>query len=139
MNCMFNKTRGQVTLVGHSFNLLRPRPFFNLILRKEQKRLSLTSCTLGFRLTSGEFSTEDSLCGNKNSISACSSSAHATKHNIRTVSPTSREALSVCVGVLGRGSELGSSVRGRGGVATKTGVAGVSDWSALVGVAQGEP
>lgn len=34
---------------------------------------------------------------------------------------------------------LGSSVLGRGGVAIKMGVAGVSDWSTLVGVAQGEP
>lgn len=108
-------------------------------MRKEKKRLWLTSCTLGFRLTSGEFSTEDSLCGNKNSISPCRSSAHAAKHHVHAVSLTSRGTLSVCVGVLGRGSELGSSVRGRGGVATKTGVAGVSDWSALVGVAQGEP
>lgn len=52
---------------------------------------------------------------------------------------TSCGALSVCVGVLGKGSILGSSVRGRGGVASNKGVAGVSDWSALVGVAQGEP
>lgn len=70
------------------------------------------SCTLGFRLTSGELSIEDSLSGG---------------------------ALSVCVGVPGWGSVLSSSVRGRGGVAIKIGVAGVSDWSALVGVAQGEP
>lgn len=52
---------------------------------------------------------------------------------------TSRGVLSVCVGVLGRGSVLCSSVRGRGGVASKMGVEGASDWSALVGVAQGEP
>lgn len=44
----------------------------------------------------------------------------------------------MCVGVLAMGSVLGSSVRGRGGVANKTGI-GVSDWSARVGVAQGEP
>lgn len=58
---------------------------------------------------------------------------------LSTVSLTSRGALSVCVGVQGRGSVLGSSIRGRGGVAIKVGVAGVSDWSILVGVAQGEP
>lgn len=41
--------------------------------------------------------------------------------------------------MLGGASVLGSSVRGRGGVASKTGVPGASAWSALVGVAQGEP
>lgn len=52
---------------------------------------------------------------------------------------TSSGVLGVCVGVPGRGSVLCSSVRGRGGVASKVGVAGVSNWSVLVGVAQGEP
>lgn len=52
---------------------------------------------------------------------------------------TSWGALSVGVGVLGKGSMLGSSVRGRGGVAIKAGVSGVSNCSVRVGVAQGEP
>lgn len=52
---------------------------------------------------------------------------------------TSWGAISVCVGVLGKCSALGSSVLGRGGVAIKMGVTGVSNWSARVGVAQGEP
>lgn len=52
---------------------------------------------------------------------------------------TSCGAVSVCVGVLGMNSVLGSSVLVRGGVRSRTGVAGVSDGSARVGVAQGEP
>lgn len=52
---------------------------------------------------------------------------------------TSGGAPSVCTGVHGVGSMLGSSPRGRGGVAIKMGVAGASGCSALVGVAQGEP
>lgn len=43
------------------------------------------------------------------------------------------------VGVLGKGSVFCSSVRGRGGVDSKAGVPGASDWSVRVGVAQGEP
>lgn len=92
---------------------------------------------LGFRVTSGELSTEDSLCGTKNSVSHSSSLPNIIKRDFEIDVLTSTGTLSVCVGVLGRGSVLGSSIRGRGGVAVKTGV--VSDWSALVGVAQGEP
>lgn len=43
------------------------------------------------------------------------------------------------VGVLGKGSGFCSSDRGRGGVVSKAGVPGASDWSVRVGVAQGEP
>lgn len=52
---------------------------------------------------------------------------------------TSTGVLSIRVGVLGWASVFISSTRGRGGVAMKTGVTGISDWSALVGVAHGEP
>ena len=52
---------------------------------------------------------------------------------------TSCGVTSACVGVLGRVSAVVSSVRGRGGVASKEGVGQGSDWSNLVGVAQGEP
>lgn len=99
----------------------------------------LTSCTLGFRLTSGELSTEESLCGTRTDSVTRVLLPTATTANALCRALTSWRTLSVCVGVLGGGSALGSSVRGRGGVAGRTGVAGVSDWSALVGVAQGEP
>lgn len=61
------------------------------------------------------------------------------KSHLQALRLTSRGALCICTGVQGEGSELCSSARGRGGVAVKMGVAGVSDWSALVGVAQGDP
>lgn len=52
---------------------------------------------------------------------------------------TSTGVLSIRVGVLGWVSVFISSTRGRGGVAMKTGVTGISGWSARVGVAHGEP
>lgn len=45
--------------------------------------------------------------------------------------------LGICKGV--KGSELGSSGRGRGGVASSTGVPGASVESVRVGVAHGDP
>lgn len=64
---------------------------------------------------------------------------HSLSNVVILVSFTSTGVLSVCVGVLGWASVFISSTRGRGGVAMKTGATGVSDWSALVGVAHGEP
>lgn len=92
---------------------------------------------LGFRLISGEFSTDDSVYKTRRaSVSAVRQ--HTSNVGILACF-TSTGVLSIRVGVLGWASVFISSTRGRGGVAMKTGVTGISDWSALVGVAHGEP
>lgn len=110
--------------------------------RRMQKSASppmtgLTSCTLGFRQISGEFSTDDSVC--RSSPASVSAAPQHAANAPAFASFTSTEVGSVCVGLLGRASAFISSTRWRGGVAMKTGVTGASDWSALVGVAHGEP
>lgn len=97
----------------------------------------LTSCTQGFRQISGEFSADDSVCRTR--TASVSATLQHTAHLVTVVSFTSTGVGSVCVGVLGWASVFISSTRWRGGVAMKTGVTDASDWSALVGVAHGEP
>lgn len=97
----------------------------------------LTSCTLGLRQISGEFSTDDSVCRTR--TAPVSAILQHTANVVTLVTFTSTGVASICVGVLGWPSVFISSTRWRGGVAMKTGVTGASDWSALVGVAHGEP
>lgn len=97
--------------------------------------IRLTSCTLGFQQVSGEFSTDDSDCRSRAASANLQHAANVVAQN----SFTSTGVASVCIGVAGCASVFISSARWRGGVAMKTGVTGASDWSALVGVAHGEP